>query len=80
MESEETQEKETDQEHVPIPDTVELVSLDIKENPESFGRSKQKRIPRQAEMDALNECLCRLVIKLSSEGALLCKKKGCETQ
>ena len=44
MQSEETQEKETDQEHVPIPDTVESVSLDIEENTESFGRSKQKRI------------------------------------
>ena len=54
MQSEETQEKGTDQQHVPIPDTVESVSLDIKEHPESFGRSKQKRIPRQAEMDALN--------------------------
>ena len=54
MQSEETQEKGTDQQHVPIPDTVESVSLDIKEHPESFGRSKQKRILRQAEMDALN--------------------------
>ena len=80
MQSEETQGKETDQEHVPIPDTVESVSLDIEENPESFGRSKQKRIPRQAETDTLNECLCGLVVKPSSEGALLCKKKGCETQ
>ena len=81
MQSEEPQEKETDhQEHVPIPDTVESVSLDIKENPESFGRSKRKRILQQAETDALNECLCRLVVKPSSEGALLCKKKGCKTQ
>ena len=80
MQSEEPQEKETDQEHVPLPDTVESVSLDIEENPEAFGRSKRKRIPRQAETDALNECLCGLVVKPSSEGALLCKKKGCETQ
>ena len=80
MQSEETQEKETEHEHVPIPDTVESVSLDIEENPESSGRSKQKRIPRQAETDVLNECLCGLVVKLSSKGALLCKKKGCETQ
>ena len=80
MQSEETQEKETDHEHVPIPDTVLSVSLDIEKNPESSGRSKQKRIPQQAESDALNGCLCGLVVKLSSEGALLCKKKGCETQ
>ena len=80
MQSEETQEKETDQEHVPIPDTVELVLLDIEENPESFGRSKQKRILRQAETDVLSECLCGLVVKPSSEGALLCKKKRCKTQ
>ena len=80
MQSEETQEKETDHEHVLIPDTVESVSLDIEENPESSGRSKQKRILQQAEMDALNECLCGLVVKLSSEGALLCRKKGCKTQ
>ena len=60
--------------------TLWKVSLDIKENPEAFRRSKRKRIPWQAETDMLNECLCGLVVKLSSEGSLLCKKKGCETQ
>ena len=59
---------------------MESVSLHIEENPESFGRSKQKRTPRQAETDVLNECLCGLVVKPSSEGALLGKKKGCESQ
>jgi len=44
------------------------------------GRSKRKIVPQQAETDALNGCLCGLVIKPSSEGAILCKKKGCETQ
>ena len=28
----------------------------------------------------VNECLCGLVVKPSSEGSLLCKKKGCKTQ
>ena len=40
------------------------------------SKTKWKIIPQQAETDALNECLCRLVVKQSSEGALLCKKKG----
>ena len=80
MQSEEPQQKETDREQEPLPDTLESVSVDIEENPEAFGRSKRKRIPRQAETDALNECLCGLVVKPSSQGSLLCKKKGCETQ
>ena len=80
MQSEEPQQKETVREQEPLPDTLESVSVDIEENPEAFGRSKRKRIPRQAETDALNECLCGLVVKPSSEGSLLCKKKGCETQ
>ena len=40
MQSEEPQQKETDQEQEPLLDTVESVSLDIQENPEAFGRSK----------------------------------------
>ena len=40
MQSEETQEKETDQEHVPIPDTVELVLLDIEENSATGGNGR----------------------------------------
>ncbi|KAF8240390.1 hypothetical protein L208DRAFT_1233130, partial [Tricholoma matsutake] len=30
--------------------------------------------------DALNGCLCRLVLKGSLGGVLKCKKAGCETQ
>ena len=37
-------------------------------------------LEEQAEMDVLNECFCGFIVKLSSEGALLCKKKGCEIQ
>ena len=41
MQSKEPQQNlETDLEHVPIPDTVELVLLDIEENPEAFGSAK----------------------------------------
>ena len=81
MQSEEPQQKETHWEQEPLLDTVESVLLDIKENPEAcFGRSKRKIISRQAETDALIECLCGLVIKPSSKCSLLCKKKGCKTQ
>jgi len=80
MQSEEPQQKETDLEHIPMPDIVESDPLDIEENPEALGRSKRKRVPQQAETDALNGCLCGLIVKPSSEGAILCKKKGCETQ
>jgi len=80
MQSEEPQQKETDPEYIPMPDIVESDLLDIEENLEALGRSKRKRVLRQAETDALNGCLCRLIVKPSSEGAILCKKKGCETQ
>jgi len=80
MQSEEPQQKATDPEHIPMPDIVESDLLDIEENPEALGRSKQKRVLRQAETDVLNGCLCGLVVKPSSEGANLCRKKGCEIQ
>ena len=46
---------------------------------EELGQSKRKRIPRQLA-DALNGCLCGLVLNASSSGALKCKQTGCETQ
>ena len=46
---------------------------------EESGRSKRKRIPRRLE-DALNGCLCGLVLNSSSSGVLRCKQAGCETQ
>ena len=46
---------------------------------EELGRSKRKRIPRQLA-NALNGCLCGLVLNPSSSGALKCKQTGCETQ
>ena len=49
------------------------------EIPEEFGWSKRKRVPRKLE-DALNGCLCGLVLDRSSNGVLMCKQAGCETQ
>ena len=46
---------------------------------EESGRSKRKRVPRKLA-DALNGCLCRLVLNSSMEGVLQCKQAGCETQ
>jgi len=46
---------------------------------EEFGRSKCKRFPRKLE-DVLNGCLCGLVLDHSSNGVLMCKQAGCETQ
>jgi len=49
------------------------------ETPEESGRSKRKRVPRQLA-DALNGCLCGLVLDRSTNGVLECKQAGCETQ
>jgi len=49
------------------------------ENPEESGWSKHKRVPQQLA-DALNGCLCGLVLDGSSGGVLKCKQVGCETQ
>jgi hypothetical protein len=49
------------------------------EIPEESGRSKRKRVPRQLA-DALNGCLCGLVLDGSLGGVLKCKQAGCETQ
>ena len=48
------------------------------EIPEESGRSKRKRVQRQLA-DALNGCLCGLVLDSSSERVLKCKQAGCET-
>jgi hypothetical protein len=48
-------------------------------NPDESGRSKRKRVPRQVA-DALNGCLCGLVLDVSVSGVLKCKQAGCETQ
>ena len=46
---------------------------------EEFRQSKCKRVPQKLE-DALNGCLCGLVLNCSSNGILMCKQAGCETQ
>ena len=43
------------------------------------GCSKWKRVPRQMP-DALNGCLCGMVVDSQSDGVLKCKKLGCEMQ
>ena len=60
---------------VPLAMAAEIRS----EIPEEFGWSKCKRVPRKLE-DALNGCLCGLVLDRSSNGVLMCKQAGCETQ
>ncbi len=49
------------------------------DKPEESGRSKRKRIPRRLA-DALNGCLCGLVVDSSLSGVLECKQAGCETK
>ena len=54
--------------------------LAVEERPSDEARhSKQKRVPRQMP-DALNGCLCGIVVDSQSDGVLECKKLGCETQ
>ncbi|EDR02380.1 uncharacterized protein LACBIDRAFT_309694 [Laccaria bicolor S238N-H82] len=55
-------------------------NLVVEERPsDETGRSKRKRVPRQMP-DALNGCLCRIVVDSLSDGVLECKKLGCEMQ
>ena len=49
------------------------------EIPEESGRSKHKRFPRKLA-DALNGCLCGLILDSSMKEVLKCKQAGCETQ
>jgi len=49
------------------------------ETPGESGWSKRKRVPQQLA-DALNGCLCGLVLDRSTNGVLECKQAGCETQ
>ena len=49
------------------------------EIPEELGRSKRKRVPRKLT-DALNGCLCGLILDSSMKEVLKCKQAGCETQ
>ena len=58
---------------------TEIRSQACSQVPEEAGRSKQKRVPRRLA-DALNGCLCGLVLSSSSRGVLRCKQLGCETQ
>lgn len=44
------------------------------------GRSKRKRVPKQNTSDALNGCLCGVVLHSGCDGVLKCKRAGCETQ
>ena len=51
------------------------------ENSEQSGRSKRKRVPRKGEEhDALDSCLCGIVLNGSEDDVLKCKQAGCETQ
>jgi len=44
------------------------------------GHFKQKHIPMQNTSDALNRCLCGVVLHSECNRVLKCKKIGCETQ
>ena len=46
---------------------------------DEVGRSKWKHVPRQMP-DALDGCLCGIVVDSQSDSVLECKKLGCETQ
>jgi hypothetical protein len=58
--------------------TVVATATEI-EIPEESGRSKRKRVPRKLA-DALNGCLCGLILNSSMKEVLKCKQAGCETQ
>jgi hypothetical protein len=48
---------------------------------EESGWPKHKRVLQQLAMaDALNGCLCGLVLDSSLSGVIKCKQAGCETQ
>jgi hypothetical protein len=49
------------------------------EIPEELGQPKHKRVLQQLA-DALNRCLCKLVLNISLGGVVKCKQAGCETQ
>ena len=49
-------------------------------NPQETGRSKRKQLPKQNTSDALNGCLCSVVLDLECNEVLKCKRVGCETQ
>lgn len=61
---------------------------DIASGPQvqTLGRSKRKRAAtRQKQLDGVNDsnfndCLCGSVVNPDSDGALMCKQVGCETQ
>ena len=56
-----------------------LTEIGTSEIPEESGWPKRKRIPRQL-VDALNGCLCGVVLNNSSSGVLRCRQAGCKTQ
>jgi len=43
---------------------------------EESGQSKRKRVPCRLA-DALNGCLCGVILNSSSNGVLECKQAGC---
>jgi len=60
-------------------DRIAVPATDIgSEIAEESRRSKWKRVPQQLA-DALNGCLCGLVLDSSLSGVLKCKQAGCET-
>ena len=55
-------------------------NLAVEDRPwDKTSHSKWKCIARQMP-DALNGCLCRIVMDSQSDGVLECKRLGCETQ
>ena len=54
--------------------------LAVEERPsDEAGCSKRKHVPRQVP-DALNGCLCGIVVDSQSDEVLECKELGCEMQ
>jgi hypothetical protein len=48
--------------------------------PKEYGKSKRKAIPSKKVTNALNECLCGIVLGPHDDLVIQCKAKGCETQ
>ena len=60
--------------------TIGLANLEKHHHRKKICRSKRKRVPRKV-VDALNGCLCGVILNSSSNEVLAreCKQAGCET-
>jgi hypothetical protein len=65
--------------HMPVSATADSDIGSEIPSPDESGWSKRKRVPQQLA-DALNGCLCGLVLDGLLGGVLKCKQAGCETQ